>query len=965
MFAHVAPIARRVIARKRLLVVPLLAVALLLGPCFLRRDAPLVDPTDADTASVDGGRDVVEAAPASAPQGTHATLSSTSPVSVPSRERAARSSVTAPVAAEAMEGADPAAPAATAPATASAAPAPASPAPMTAASSAGSAAYEEGIFELVVERVPARVVLIAFVDARGKVLIPVRSVVEHAGIPSHLVDGRLVLEWPRDVWRTEVDPAAGTVRVGDGEVRELDVDSRLVRGGELYLSSAALGALLGAQVVVSWSDLLIHVRGVDFPATERLRRDAARERAARIQAGFGRDPHESVPFIGRTGGASASWGLTMSASGDGATHGSGRLAVGGSVAGGATEVGLTGAFGSPGQEGVSDVFGRFSRPVFGTPWLRRVELGSVVSGGPLARRMVGATLTNEPYNQPRYFGDAAILPAVPTGWEYEVYQGESLVGVSGGEAREEIEAPLNYGSTPLTVRLLGPAGQEIVEDLLYVVSPRQVPAGAWRYDVGAGACQGDACRGYGYGELRYGARSWLTLGAGADLIDAGPGAGDDPAAFGSLVVRPRRNLSADLQVRPGSFLQTGARLLTSSSGSLAASYTWNRPRGDTQTLQGWQGQLTGSGRLPLPGGARSVTGHLYLRGREAQQVDSWRAGVGLPLGRSYVMADYEAGLQARDLVTVRGHTPLSRNETWLRDLAVNAALSTTLGRVELVEAGVSFRPSSWGSMQAGVRFRHGERARFTVGFVSRTPVAFTQTRAVAGARSSITMSAEGGAVMGSGPDLPILTPLRGTGRAGVSGQVFHDLNGNGVRDPGETTAEGITVTVAGRRESTDGAGRFRVWDVQPFDPVLVTVDSLSLAFNWMPASRQSVVRPSPNVFNTVDLPLVRTREVVGRVEGPEGRGLGGVTVEIVDAAGETLLAGRTFSDGEIYLQRVPPGAYTLRVADSSLAALGWFGRAVDLHVPFEGDDVLEAPTLTMGARCGCPDGPASPGGAGS
>src|SRR5690606_2110246 len=99
MFAHVAPIARRVIARKRLLVVPLLAVALLLGPCFLRRDAPLVDPTDADTASVDGGRDVVEAAPASAPQGTHATLSSTSPVSVPSRERAARSSVTAPVAA--------------------------------------------------------------------------------------------------------------------------------------------------------------------------------------------------------------------------------------------------------------------------------------------------------------------------------------------------------------------------------------------------------------------------------------------------------------------------------------------------------------------------------------------------------------------------------------------------------------------------------------------------------------------------------------------------------------------------------------------------------------------------------------------------------------------------------------------------------------------------------------------------
>src|SRR5690606_8625897 len=142
---------------------------------------------------------------------------------------------------------------------------------------------------------------------------------------------------------------------------------------------------------------------------------------------------------------------------------------------------------------------------------------------------------------------------VPTGWEAEVYQGGHLVGLTDGSPEDRIEADLGYGTTPVRVRMLGPAGQERVQDLVFVVDPRQVPAGELRYDLGAGACRDAACAHRAFGGLRYGVRSWLTPGAGLEraALDTG---GADTDAHASLVVRPRHDLSVDAVLNPGSFL---------------------------------------------------------------------------------------------------------------------------------------------------------------------------------------------------------------------------------------------------------------------------------------------------------------------------------------------------------------------------------------------------------------------------
>src|SRR3989449_6826413 len=65
-------------------------------------------------------------------------------------------------------------------------------------------------------------------------------------------------------------------------------------------------------------------------------------------------------------------------------------------------------------------------------------------------------------------------------------------------------------------------------------------------------------------------------------------------------------------------------------------------------------------------------------------------------------------------------------------------------------------------------------------------------------------------------------------RAGLTGRVFLDENGNGRWDVGESAVPGVRVLVGTSEARSDSSGWFRVWDLVPFEPVSVTVDSLSI-----------------------------------------------------------------------------------------------------------------------------------------
>src|SRR2546430_4139645 len=144
-------------------------------------------------------------------------------------------------------------------------------------------------------------------------------------------------------------------------------------------------------------------------------------------------------------------------------------------------------------------------------------------------------------------------------------------------------------------------------------------------------------------------------------------------------------------------------------------------------------------------------------------------------------------------------------------------------------------------------------------------------------------------------------------RAGLTGRVFLDQNGDGRWEDGAPVVPDLRVLVGTSRARSGSSGWFRVWDLVPFEPVLVTVDSLSIDSPLLvPAFGSAGIEPGPNRFRTLDIPLVPAGVVEGRggpraPPGPGGGG-GGEPLPARPPTGRRpplrpVLAGRAFLSG--------------------------------------------------------------------
>ena len=731
----------------------------------------------------------------------------------------------------------------------------------------------------------------------------------------------------------------------DGRPRA-DRDVLIADGDEVFVPATLLGELLGTTIDVDWSSLTATVTdATTLPAGRRVQRQRARARflapqrpvvaapGGHVALGLERPRLDGlvVDYAVSTGGSSPIRDATY------------LLSTGANVLGGSLEASVSGAGRGAVQERLS-----WLGVWRGASHVQQVRLGDGYSTGPRFRAIRGAMVSNAPFFRPALYSALDFGGRLAPGWQLEVYRDGQLVAIdsTASDGSFGVTLPALYGETAVDFVAYGPFGEEIAFNRSLSIPLDLLPAGRTEYGLAAGRCMSPPCDAEANLDLRYGLAERWTVRGGVEHARA-----DSLGALTQGYAAITGSVTNALQLQLAGIAHDNARLFVQYRPSISVRLTASATSFDTDrpALAGPSAArstiaLSGTVALPRPRGAPRTT--LLDAAAEISEQTAGRllrSRIGLTtqtaLGRitPYVRMERQNFAGARrdevysgletSLVPSPGVHPLLRGVT-MRAMAegrdgegfhaASVYTSKSLTRVWQLDLGATWL--------AGTR---GPSLSLLLSAVLPTVRSFTSVQTPAGGRTTATQYASGSIVWNRPHGEVALSHQSALQRAGVTGRVFVDANDNRRFDAGEETVPSSYVRIGATGALTDSGGRFTLWDILPFEPVPIEIDSLSIPSPlWVPASDRLTAALGPNRFQRVDIPLVFGGTVEGTVRRESRRGvraLPAAPVSITEIrTGHTRVV-TAFSDGEFAAYPLRPGEYVATIPDSLLQRLD--GRA--------------------------------------
>jgi hypothetical protein len=731
-----------------------------------------------------------------------------------------------------------------------------------------------------------------------------------------------------------------------------------------YVSTQVLAAALDVTMEVDWVDLVVAVRSADrLPVFQRLERERRRSLALGTSAPtVPAYDYQLRPNV--ADGAVLDWRLTSSTrdpfNASGVELGLGIQLLGGSLDARHTE--RTTAVGRLHSTLVS-----WNKAWPQHKWLRQFALGDIASTGWRRRLVRGVSISNSPFLRPSSFADQWLVGTLPAGWEVELYHNKRLVGFTVVDDTElyRFQVPVRYGQNPLDVVAYGPNGERLITRRTFVVPANRLPEGQFEYGISAGECQ-NQCQGAFNVDTWYGITSELSIRAGSDffLRDSLPNLWHP---YGIVAFAPARSLSITMQAVLDGFIEGQFSFTPTPDFELQLQHTEFMSNATQPIIASRLLERQLRGYLFWRPGKTDRAPFLQLRAQRSETAtatfDAARlsATALIPVGRLEVGAEQSGErfsgqpgrsrrvIDARGAIVLRGPTPLFRS-TFIHagigfdpdsGLArINAGIGRSISRELRLEL-----ESGWQRGITGFNAQIGITATLpTMRAISRNT--YNEATGVQGQQLI-----EGSILWDQQYRRFDFADGRSLGRAGISGEVFVDANGNGVRDPDETGFPDLQLRLGSRRVRTDSLGRFSTWDFVPFESLLLEIDSLSIDTPlWVPARPLMTVSPGPNSFTYMQIPLVQAGEVSGNAVFEDSNvPAGGLRLVLEDRQSGLTVSTTTFSDGAFFLLGLRPGSYELRVDNEQLRQLDMDSPPVEVVIdPSDGRIVIEGIMLRVG-----------------
>lgn len=713
--------------------------------------------------------------------------------------------------------------------------------------------------------------------------------------------------------------------------------------GDLFVATALLDRLLGVSTSVEWAGLSATIgRSAGLPVVLRGRRERRR-----LMLGVTRPAPDVLDIALRqrmVDGAVATWSFTAARRGP-SEQLSLDLGFGASLLGGSAELRPV-LYGGDGYSGAD------LRWSWWKAWperrdIRQLRIGDVQSSGRRSRLVEGIVVTNAPFIRSSEFDVEHLVNNVPAGWEAELYEDGRLLAYSDADAVGAFRVPLQlgYGQNPFELVLYGPGGETVRRTRTIRVPFSRLPSRRLEYSVAGGRCFYDPCDGLISADARYGLSSLVTVQAGWDAIlgrDATPLW--QPYAIVSGAPIPQLGLTGEAVVN--GHTRAAANFEPSMDLRATAEYTAFSPAGArfggafaeahrTETSLYWRPGWMGG--LMFLQGAGVFSSGPYQR-RQLQRLSAttmvgrFRYGFGV-LHDRFTTTSTHSGHVAFDASAAAA---LSGPWSWLKastvhaQLAVEPALGLTAMRGALGrKIGEAVR------LDAGLGWLRGSGMSLELAFSTARPGPRfgARSRVTSQAGSEALVYATGSLAYDPRSRLLQLSDMSDLGRAGISGVLFRDDNANGRQDAGEPGLAGIPMRVGGWAAETDAQGRFAAWGMYPSEPLQIDVDTLSFTNPQLvlPASVMRV-RPLPNAFGDISVPVVVGAEVSGFVLLGDDA-VSGVQVVLRELNTGAEIRTLTYRDGGFYRGAVPPGEYEIIIPDAILERLHAIAQPLSIFVP--------------------------------
>jgi hypothetical protein len=709
--------------------------------------------------------------------------------------------------------------------------------------------------------------------------------------------------------------------------------------GEIYLASSLLGSIINVRFVIDWSELDVTVADPErLPIGRRISREAARSSLSAMETGA--HPELALTLDRRHWNGMVFDYSFLSPARDAIGGGALATALGMDLFGGSLQMGLA----SEGRldDGRTRTDLSWNGVWRQNRWVKQLRLGDGASTGPRPRTVRGIGISNSPFQRPSLLGQVPYAGRLGPGWQIEAYRGGRLVAFDSADALGQfsVDVPVQYGENPVDFVAYGPFGEIREFNQTYRVVDNVLPHRQLEYGLTAGACRSDACNASANVDLRYGLSRRWTVEAGVDQFWRN-GHRDLFHPYGIVSGALGNAWSVQVEGVANAVLRTGLAYEPSTDVRFStefndfATHTVDPILTPAGRLRQW---TTNAFFRPAPNRLSSmyVDGTFDLIESATGSSASARALVSFQAAEIRMLPSIRIQHDVQRSIGTTTRTFFGLNTFILPRSNLGQFMSTVTARTSMETdasfrvmsaAGYVARPIGTGMrIETGLAWMRGMGSSFTL----MLSTSLNSVRAFSSLSAGPTGTEEVNYVQGSvlyNPEHRQLALSSGPSlqRAGVSGRVFLDANGNGRRDEGEELLSGVRVRVGNISALSDSQGRYRVWDLLPFEPVLVVVDSTSLSSPlWVPLYSAVSLEPGPNQFRDLDMPIAPAGLIEGHVYRPSATGpvgLGGVTLFVTDRKSGVRRNVVTFSDGDFYLMGIKPGEYEITVAESVTSRL--------------------------------------------